>query len=100
MFRRLALLGESRTATMTPVRNRMTARKGYAGVALALVTVQLTLAAITAFIGKAPLLTEVEPRASIAPDHFQPEFAFRQFEKRFAGTMQRHEIIGANLLQG
>jgi hypothetical protein len=46
------------------------------------------------------LLTEVEPRAGVAPDHFRPEFAFRHFEKRFAGTMQWHEIIGANLLQG
>ena len=46
------------------------------------------------------LLTEVEPRAGVAPDHFRPKFAFRHFEKRFAGTMQWHEIIGANLLQG
>jgi len=49
---------------------------------------------------KATLLTEVEPRAGVAPDHFRPKFAFRHFEKRFAGTMQRHEIIGANLFQG
>ena len=46
------------------------------------------------------LLSEVEPRAGVAPDHFRPKFAFRHFEKRFAGTMQWHEIIGANLLQG
>ena len=47
---------------------------------------------------QSPLLTEVEPRAGVAPDHFRPEFAFRQFEKRFAGAMQRHEIIGVDLL--
>jgi hypothetical protein len=46
------------------------------------------------------LLSEVEPRARVAPNHFRPKFAFRHFEKRFAGTMQWHEIIGANLLQG
>ena len=45
-------------------------------------------------------LIEVEPRARVTPDHFRLEFAFRQVEKRFAGTMQRYEIIGTNLLQG
>ena len=44
------------------------------------------------------LLTEVETCAGVGSDDFRPEFAFRQVEKRFAGTMQRHEIIGVNLL--
>ena len=45
-------------------------------------------------------LTELETSAGVGSDDFRPEFAFRQFEKRVAGTMQRHEIVGVNLLYG